>query len=57
MGQLIIVGKILIQLLTNRLQVNYVNALMYPVIVRDFASPKNGIIGISIGDLTSKSAL
>ena len=44
-------------LLIDRLQVNYVNPLLYPVSVSDFPSPERGAIGTLIGDLTSKSAL
>ena len=36
---------------------NYGNPLIYPVSVSDFPSPERGVLCISIGDLTPKSAL
>ena len=45
------------QLLIGRLQVNYVNKLLYPLSVRDFTIPERGVLGILIGDLAPKSAL
>ena len=39
------------------IQVNYVNSIFYPVSVRNFSSPRRGILCIMIGDLTLKSAL
>ena len=50
-------GEILIQLQIGRLQLNYINPLLYPVSVSGFPIPEHGVLGILIGDLNSKSAL
>ena len=44
--------EILEQLLIDRLQVNYINLLLNPVIVSDCTSPICVIIFIFIGDIT-----
>ena len=43
--------------LNLRLQVNYINPLLYTVSVSDCTSPGLGILYILIGELTSKSAM
>ena len=48
--------EILIQLQSGWLQVNYVNPLLYPVIVSDYPRSERGILCILIGDLTLKIA-
>ena len=53
----IVVSKMLIQLYIYWLWVNYINLLLYSVSLRDFPSPEPGVFGISVGDLTSRSAL
>ena len=40
--------------LNRRLRINYVNPLLYPVSAIDCPSPERGVLGIIIGDLTSK---
>ena len=41
----------------DKIQVKYVNTLLYPVSVRDCPSPEHGLLGVSIGELNSKTAL
>ena len=42
--------------MTHRLRL-YVKLLLYPVIMRVFARPERGVLGISIGYLKSKTTL
>ena len=48
---------ILIQLLIEWLQVNFINLLLYPFSVSDYTSPNYVILGILLGDLTSEISL
>ena len=54
-GNLIVVNEILIQLQIYRLQVNYVNPILYPVSVSGCPSPGRGLLCILIGDLIINS--
>ena len=56
-GQKILISENLLLLYYDRFQVNYTTQLMYPGSASMLTRPECGVIGTSIVDLTSKSAL
>ena len=56
MGQPILAIEMLIKILINCLKVNHVNPLLYLVSAINFPRPEHDVLGISIGDFTSRSA-